>query len=32
MYENRLPSAKDLDLEFKNCIENLLDANKIYTL
>lgn len=32
MYENRLPSAKDIDLEFKNCIESLLDANKIYTL
>jgi uncharacterized phiE125 gp8 family phage protein len=32
MYENRLPSAKDIDQEFKNCIESLLDANKIYTL
>jgi uncharacterized phiE125 gp8 family phage protein len=32
MYENRLPSAKDFDVEFRNCIESLLDANKIFTL
>jgi uncharacterized phiE125 gp8 family phage protein len=32
MYENRLPSAQNVDQEFKNCIESLLDANKIYTL
>ena len=32
MYENRLPSAQNVDQEFKNAIENLLDANKIYTL
>lgn len=32
MYENRLPSAQNVDQEFKNAIESLLDANKIYTL
>ncbi len=32
MYENRLPSAQNVDQEFKNAVESLLDANKIYTL
>ena len=32
MYENRLPSAKDIDQEFKRSVESLLDGNIIYTL
>jgi uncharacterized phiE125 gp8 family phage protein len=32
MYENRLPSAQNIDQEFKNAVESLLDGNKIYTL